>query len=50
MAVRFSDQLTALQITDAELPTLLALVWTERVSPALTELVHHSRIAFATPI
>jgi DNA-binding transcriptional LysR family regulator len=50
MAVRFSDQLTALRITDAELPTLLALVWTERVSPALTELVRHSRIAFATSI
>jgi DNA-binding transcriptional LysR family regulator len=49
MAARFSDQLRALRITDAEGPSLLALVWTQRSSPALAELVHHSRIAFARP-
>ncbi|MGF7237821.1 MAG: LysR family transcriptional regulator [Frankia sp.] len=47
MAARFEDRLTVLPIDDAEIPTLLALVWATARSPALTELVRHGRGAFA---
>jgi DNA-binding transcriptional LysR family regulator len=47
MAARFSDELTALLIADAETPALLVLVWTGRTSPALAELVRHSQKAFS---
>jgi DNA-binding transcriptional LysR family regulator len=49
MAARFSDQLTALPIADAATPALLALVWSGRTSPALSELVQHGRDAFRPP-
>ncbi len=49
MALRFADRLSSLVITDATMPALLALVWTGRSDPALRELVHHSREAFAVP-
>lgn len=49
MAPQFADRLTALAITDADMPAVLALVWTGRSDPALRELVLHSREAFSMP-
>ncbi len=47
MAAAFSSQLTAVPIEDAGIPSLLALVWAPGESPALRELLVHSRRAFA---
>ena len=47
MAAGFSGQLTAVAIKDVVTPALLALVWTRPESPALRELLVHSRQAFA---
>src|SRR3984957_4967646 len=47
MAAAFSGQLTAVVIKDSLTPALLALVWTRAGSPAVRELLAHSRQAFA---
>jgi DNA-binding transcriptional LysR family regulator len=47
MAAGFSGQLTAVLIKDSLTPALLALVWTRAESPAVRELLVHSRQAFA---
>jgi len=47
MAAGFSGQLTAVPIQDIGIPSLLALVWSPGGSPALRELLVHSRQAFA---
>jgi DNA-binding transcriptional LysR family regulator len=47
MAAGFSGQLTAVAIEDIVIPSLLALIWAPRDSPALRELLVHSRQAFA---
>jgi DNA-binding transcriptional LysR family regulator len=47
MAAGFSGQLTAVVIKDVVTPALLALVWARAESPALRELLLHSRRAFA---
>ena len=44
-----SPDQAARTIDDVELPALLALVWTTTKSPALRELLHHAREAFADP-
>jgi DNA-binding transcriptional LysR family regulator len=49
MGPRFSDRMAVLPLLDAEVPGLLALVWTDQASPAVTELVRHSRAAFSAP-
>jgi DNA-binding transcriptional LysR family regulator len=46
MAARFPDRLTALPIADAEVPALLALVWSATPGPALAQLVRQCRAAF----
>ena len=46
MAPAFSDRLRALVIEDAEVPALLALVWSTQ-SPALQEFLSHCRRAFS---
>ena len=47
MAAGFPGQLTAVPILDTGIPSLLALVWAPGESPALRELLVHSRQAFA---
>jgi DNA-binding transcriptional LysR family regulator len=47
MAAGFSGQLTAVVIEDVVTPALLTLVWARAESPALRELLVHSRQAFA---
>jgi DNA-binding transcriptional LysR family regulator len=47
MAASHDTQLTALVIDDIQTPAVLALIWTETDNPALCELLHHSRQAFA---
>ncbi|MEV6984480.1 LysR substrate-binding domain-containing protein [Sphaerisporangium sp. NPDC051017] len=47
MAARYSDRLTARTIDDVETPVLLALTWKSTHSPAVRELLVHSRQAFA---
>jgi DNA-binding transcriptional LysR family regulator len=42
-------QLKALVIDDIQTPAVLALIWTAADSPALRELLHHSRQAFSDP-
>jgi DNA-binding transcriptional LysR family regulator len=49
MAARHPDRLTALTIDDITAPVLLALIWKSTHSPAVRELVIHSRRAFAPP-
>jgi DNA-binding transcriptional LysR family regulator len=49
MAARYLDRLTALTIDDVEKPVLLALVWKSTRSPAVRELLVHSRQAFTKP-
>ncbi|NEA64220.1 LysR family transcriptional regulator [Streptomyces sp. SID12488] len=49
MAANHHDRLTARTIDDVETPALLALVWKSRPSPALRELLVHSRQAFTKP-
>ncbi len=41
--------LTAVAIQDIEMPAVLALVWRTATSPAVSELIRHSRAAFAHP-
>ncbi len=47
MAAAFSGPLTAVPIGDIGIPSLLALVWAPGGSPALRELLVHTRRAFA---
>jgi DNA-binding transcriptional LysR family regulator len=47
MAAGFPGQLAAVPIEDVGIPSLLALVWAPGESPALRELLVHSRQAFA---
>jgi DNA-binding transcriptional LysR family regulator len=49
MAARYRDRLTALTIDDVETPGLLALIWKSTPSPAVRELLRHSRQAFTKP-
>ncbi len=49
MAANYRDRLTALAIEDVDTPALLALVWKSPHSPALRELLLHSRQAFTEP-
>jgi DNA-binding transcriptional LysR family regulator len=49
MAARYRDRLTALTIDDVETPVLLALIWKSTHSPAIRELLAHSRQAFTKP-
>jgi DNA-binding transcriptional LysR family regulator len=49
MAARYRGQLTARTIDDVETPALLALIWKNRHSPAVRELLVHSRRAFTKP-
>lgn len=46
MATVYRDRLITLPIEDAEIPALLALVWKNTSSPAVRELLRHSRKAF----
>lgn len=46
MATRYRDRLTARTIDDVETPALLALIWKGTRSPAVRELLRHSRRAF----
>ena len=50
MAAHYRDRLTALTIDDVETPALLALIWKSTHSPAVRELVMHSRQAFTKPV
>jgi DNA-binding transcriptional LysR family regulator len=47
MAAGYEGRLKALALDDVEAPAVLALVWAAQKSPALRELVVHSREAFA---
>jgi DNA-binding transcriptional LysR family regulator len=49
MAARYRSSLTALTIDDVETPALLALIWKSTRSPAVRELLMHSRQAFTKP-
>jgi DNA-binding transcriptional LysR family regulator len=49
MAASHDTQLKALVIDDIQTPAVLALIWTATDSPALRELLHHSRQAFTNP-
>jgi DNA-binding transcriptional LysR family regulator len=49
MAARYRDRLTALIIDDVKTPARLALIWKTTQSPAVRELLVHSRTAFAKP-
>ncbi|GHI41062.1 LysR family transcriptional regulator [Streptomyces violascens] len=49
MAARYRDRLTAHTIEDIATPALLALVWKSTHSPAVRELLVHSRRAFTGP-
>jgi DNA-binding transcriptional LysR family regulator len=46
MAANHADRLTALVIDDITTPAVLALIWSATTSPALRELLRHSRAAF----
>ncbi|MER5385127.1 LysR substrate-binding domain-containing protein [Streptomyces sp. NPDC002688] len=50
MAASYRDRLTARPIEDAETPALLALVWRSTSSPAVRELLVHTRQAFTGPV
>jgi DNA-binding transcriptional LysR family regulator len=49
MVASHHGRLKALAIDDIETPAVLALIWTTTKSPALRELLLHSRRAFAYP-
>jgi DNA-binding transcriptional LysR family regulator len=49
MAASHHGRLKALAIDDIEIPAVLALIWATTKSPALRELLLHSRRAFAYP-
>jgi DNA-binding transcriptional LysR family regulator len=48
MAASHQGRLTALPIDDIQTPAVLALIWATTQSPALRELLRHSRAAFAS--
>ncbi|GIJ28652.1 LysR family transcriptional regulator [Micromonospora qiuiae] len=50
MAAAYRDRLTPLVIEDLDAPALLALVWKSTSSPAVRELLVHSRRAFIEPV
>jgi DNA-binding transcriptional LysR family regulator len=50
MAASHNGRLKPLAIDDIETPAVLALIWTTTKSPALRELLLHSRRAFAYPL
>ncbi|SEG93395.1 DNA-binding transcriptional regulator, LysR family [Thermomonospora echinospora] len=47
MSAHYRDRLTAVPIADVETPALLTLVWKSTHSPAVRELLVHSRRTFA---
>jgi DNA-binding transcriptional LysR family regulator len=47
MAATYGDRLKAVAIDDVATPAVLALIWAPTPSPALRELLRHSREAFA---
>jgi DNA-binding transcriptional LysR family regulator len=47
MATDHVDRLTAVPVTDVELPAVLALAWRAAPSPALTDMVGRCRTAFS---
>jgi hypothetical protein len=49
MAASHDPQLKSMVIDDIQTPAVLALIWAETDSPALRELLRHSRQAFAAP-
>ncbi|MEU3610324.1 LysR family transcriptional regulator [Streptomyces sp. NPDC035033] len=49
MASAHTDRLTALPLTDADVPALLALVWRPAPNPAVRALLPHARRAFGPP-
>ncbi|MFC9913431.1 LysR family transcriptional regulator [Streptomyces sp. NPDC127197] len=49
MAASYRDRLTARTIDDIDTPALLALIWKSTHSPAVRELLVHSRQAFTDP-
>jgi DNA-binding transcriptional LysR family regulator len=49
MAAAHHTRLKTLIIDDIQTPAVLALIWTATDSPALRQLLHHSRQAFTTP-
>jgi DNA-binding transcriptional LysR family regulator len=49
MAASHVPQLKSMVIDDIQTPAVLALIWAETDSPALRELLHHSRQAFTSP-
>jgi DNA-binding transcriptional LysR family regulator len=49
MAARYRDRLTARTIDDVETPVLLALIWRSTHSPAVRQMLVHSRYAFTDP-
>jgi DNA-binding transcriptional LysR family regulator len=50
MAASPAGRLRALVIDDIETPAVLALIWTTTKSPALRELLRHSRQAFTAGV
>ncbi|MET8971466.1 LysR family transcriptional regulator [Streptomyces hydrogenans] len=50
MATPYTDRLTALPLTDADVPALLALVWRPAHNPAVRTLLDHARKAFGAPV
>jgi DNA-binding transcriptional LysR family regulator len=50
MVAHYTGRLSALTVWDIQTPAVLALVWPRTTSPALRELVHHARQAFAGPV
>jgi hypothetical protein len=49
MAASHHPQLKSVVIDDIQTPAVLALIWTETDTPALRELLEHSRRAFISP-
>jgi hypothetical protein len=49
MAASHDTQLKSVVIDDIQTPAVLALIWAATDSPALRELLHHSRQAFTNP-
>ncbi|WP_405777177.1 LysR family transcriptional regulator [Streptomyces sp. NBC_00859] len=49
MAARYRDRLVPLPLVDVEAPALLVLAWKKTPSPAVRELLEHSRRAFFGP-
>ncbi|MFJ6409765.1 LysR family transcriptional regulator [Streptomyces hydrogenans] len=49
MATPYTDRLTALPLTDTDVPALLALVWRPAHNPAVRAFLTHARQAFGAP-